>query len=166
MSIINEHEVFEAYFANEERDTITVELVSPDDHETPESTLNVFLYTIPADKTNPDYMALLEKVSEDELYERTVNKFRAEREQFEEMVMNIAKVNDEFQTIAGQKGSMEFIQSVVRWIEKDMSEEDLFRFKLNLFETETVQKSKAKTKKANLRKATTAKEAFKIFLDF
>ena len=166
MSIINEHEVFEAYFTNEERDTITVELVSPDDHETPESTLNVFLYTIPADKTNPDYKALLEKVSEDELYERTVNKFRAEREQFEEMVMNIAKVNDEFQTIAGQKGSMEFIQSVVRWIEKDMSEEDLFRFKLNLFEMETVQNSRAKTKKANLRKATTAKEAFKIFLDF
>ena len=166
MSIINEHEVFEAYFTNDERDTITVELVSPDDHETPESTLNVFLYTIPADKTNPDYKALLKKVSEDELYERTVNKFRAEREQFEEMVMNIAKENDEFQTIAGQKGSMEFIQSVVRWIEKDMSEEDLFRFKLNLFETETVQKSKAKTKKANLRKATTAKEAFKIFLDF
>ena len=166
MSIIKDHEVFEAYFANEERDTITVELVSPDDHETPESTLNVFLYTIPADKTNPDYIALLEKVTEDELYERTVNKFRAEREQFEEMVINIAKENDEFQTIAGQKGSMEFIQSVVRWIEKDMSEEDLFRFKLNLFETETVQKSKAKTKKANLRKATTAKEAFKIFLDF
>ena len=138
MSIIKDHEVFEAYFTNEERDTITVELVSPDDHETPESTLNVFLYTIPADKTNPDYIALLEKVSEDELYERTVNKFRAEREQFEEMVINIAKENDEFQTIAGQKGSMEFIQSVVRWIEKDMSEEDLFRFKLNLFETETV----------------------------
>ena len=113
MSIIKDHEVFEAYFTNEERDTITVELVSPDDHETPESTLNVFLYTIPADKTNPDYKALLKKVSEDELYERTVNKFRAEREQFEEMVMNIAKENDEFQTIAGQKGSMEFIQSVV-----------------------------------------------------
>ena len=166
MSIINEHEIFEAYFTNEEKDTITVELVSPDNHETPESTLNVFLYTIPVDKTNPDYIALLEKVSEDELYERTVNKFRAEREQFEEMIINIAKENDEFQTIAGQKGSMEFIQSVVRWIEKDMSEEDLFRFKLNLFETETVQKSKAKTKKANLRKATTAKEAFKIFLDF
>ena len=39
MSIINEHEVFEAYFANEERDTITVELVSPDNHETPELSL-------------------------------------------------------------------------------------------------------------------------------
>ena len=166
MSIINEHEVFEAYFTNEERDTITVELVSPEDHETPESTLNVFLYTIPADKTNPDYIALLEKVSEDELYERTVKKFRVEREQFEEMIINIAKENDEFQTIAGTKGSMEFINSVVRWIEKDMSEEDLFRFKLNLFETETVQNSKAKTKKTNLRKAKTAKEAFKIFLDF
>ena len=89
MSIINEHEVFEAYFANEERDTITVELVSPDNHETPESTLNVFLYTIPADKTNPDYIALLEKVSEDELYERTVNKFRAEREQFELSLIHI-----------------------------------------------------------------------------
>ena len=29
-----------------------------------------------------------------------------------------------------------------------------------------IQNSKAKTKKANLRKATTAREAFKIFLDF
>ncbi len=166
MSIINEHEVFEAYFTNEERDTITVELVSPDNHETPETTLNVFLYTIPADKKNPDYIALLEKVSEDELYERTVNKFRREREQFEEMVLNIARENDEFQTIAGEHGSMEFIKSVVKFIERDMPDEDLFRFKLNLFETDIVQKSRAKTKKANLRKATTAREAFQLFLDF
>lgn len=166
MSIINEHEVFEAYFTNEERDTITVELVSPDNHETPETTLNVFLYTIPADKTNPDYMALLEKVSEDELHERTVNKFREERRAYEDMVLTIAKENNEFQTIAGEHGSMEFIKSVVTFIERDMSEEDLFRFKLNLFETETVQNSKAKTKKTNLRKATTAREAFRLFLDF
>ena len=166
MSIINEHKVFEAYFTNEERDTITVELVSPDDHETPETTLNVFLYTFPADKKNPDYKALLKKVSEDELHVRTIAKVRNEREAFENMIIDIAKETDEFQTIAGAKGSMEFIKSVVRWIEKDMSEEDLFRFKLNLFEMETVQNSKAKTKKANLRKAKTAKEAFKLFLDF
>ena len=61
---------------------------------------------------------------------------------------------------------MEFIKSVVKFIERDMPDEDLFRFKLNLFETDIVQNSKAKTKKANLRKATTAREAFKIFLDF
>jgi len=166
MSIINDHEVFEAYFTNEDRDTITVELVSPDDHETPETTLNVFLHTFPAEKNNPDYKALLEKVNEDELHERTVNKFRREREQFEEQVLTIARENDEFQTIAGEHGSMEFIKSVVKFIERDMPDEDLFRFKLNLFETDIVQNSKAKTKKANLRKATTAREAFKIFLDF
>ena len=166
MSIINDHEVFEAYFTNEDKDTITVELVSPDDHETPETTLNVFLHTFPADKTNPDYMALLEKVSEDELYERTVNKFRGEREQFESMVIDLVRETDEFQTIAGEHGSMDFIKNVITFIERDMSDEDLFRFKLNLFETDTVQNSKAKTKKANLRKAKTAKEAFKLFLDF
>ena len=105
-------------------------------------------------------------MSEDELHIRTITKVRNEREAFENMIIDIAKETDEFQTIAGAKGSMEFIKSVVRWIEKDMSEEDLFRFKLNLFETETVQNSKAKTKKVNLRKATTAKEAFKLFLDF
>merc|ERR1712078_548268 len=114
MSIINEHEVFEAYFTNEERDTITVELVSPDDHETPETTLNVFLYTFPADKKNPDYKALLKKVSEDELHVRTIAKVRNEREAFENMIIDIAKETDEFQTIAGAKGSMEFIKSVVR----------------------------------------------------
>ena len=79
--------------------------------------------------------------------------------------MKIAKESKEFSTIIAEKGSVDFINSVVTFLEKDFSEEDLFKFKLNLFETETVQKSKAKTKKANLRKSTTAKEAFKIFLD-
>jgi len=166
MSIINDHNVFQAYFTNSEKDTITVELLSPNNNETPESTLNVFLHTFPAEKNNPDYKAILEKVSEDELYENTGKKFTREREEFEMMVLNIAKENDEFQTIAGQHGSMDFIKSVIKFIDRDMSDEDLFRFKLNLFETKIVQNSKAKTKKANLRKATTAREAFKLFLDF
>ena len=166
MSIINDHDVFQAYFTNSEKDTITVELLSPNNNETPESTLNVFLHTFPAEKNNPDYKAILEKVSEDELYENTGKKFTREREEFEMMVLNIAKETDEFQTIAGQHGSMDFIKSVIKFIDRDMSDEDLFRFKLNLFETKIVQNSKAKTKKANLRKATTAREAFKLFLDF
>ena len=128
--------------------------------------LDMNLLGITTSKTNPDYIALLEKVSEDELYERTVNKFRGEREQFESMVIDLVRETDEFQTIAGEHGSMDFIKNVITFIERDMSDEDLFRFKLNLFETDTVQNSKAKTKKANLRKAKTAKEAFKLFLDF
>jgi len=166
MSIIKDHEVFEAYFTNEERDTITVELVSPDDHETPESTLNVFLYTFPAEKKNPDYKALIKKVSEDELHERTIVKVRNERDQFESMVVDIAKRSDEFATITAAHGSIDFINSVIQYLDKDLNEQDLFTFKLNLFEHESVQNSKDRTSKANLRKAKTAKEAFKIFLDF
>ena len=52
------------------------------------------------------------------------------------------------------------------FLDKELNEQDLFTFKLNLFEHESVQESKNRTKKANLRKATTVKEAFKIFLDF
>ena len=166
MSIIKDHEVFEAYFTNEERDTITVELVSPDDHETPESTLNVFLYTFPAEKKNPDYKALLKKVSEDELHERTIAKVRNERDQFENMVVDIAKRSNEFTTVTATHGSADFVKSVMDFLDKELNEQDLFTFKLNLFEHESVQESKNRTKKANLRKATTVKEAFKIFLDF
>lgn len=166
MSIINEHEVFEAYFTNEERDSITVELVSPDNHETPESTLNVFLYTIPADKKNPDYIALLEKVSEDELYERTVNKFREERKAFEEAVVKIAEQNNELTTISAETSAKNIINVVEKFLNKDFNEQELFTFKLGLFENEAVQKSTNRKKKADLRKAKTLKEAFKKFLDF
>jgi hypothetical protein len=166
MSIIKDHEVFEAYFANEERDTITVELVSPDDHETPESTLNVFLYTIPADKKNPDYIALLEKVSEDELYERTVNKFRAERKAFEEAVVKIAEQNNELTTISAETSAKNIINVVQKFLNKDFDEQELFTFKLGLFENEAVQQSTNRKKKADLRKAKTLKETFKKFLDF
>lgn len=166
MSIINEHEVFEAYFTNEERDSITVELVSPDNHETPESTLNVFLYTIPADKKNPDYIALLEKVSEDELYERTVNKFREERKAFEEVVVKIAEQNNELTTISAETSAKNIINVVEKFLNKDFNEQELFTFKLGLFENEAVQKSTNRKKKADLRKAKTLKEAFKKFLDF
>jgi len=166
MSIINEHEVFEAYFTNEERDSITVELVSPDNHETPESTLNIFLYTIPADKKNPDYIALLEKVSEDELYERTVNKFREERKAFEEAVVKIAEQNNELTTISAETSAKNIINVVEKFLNKDFNEQELFTFKLGLFENEAVQKSTNRKKKADLRKAKTLKEAFKKFLDF
>ena len=52
------------------------------------------------------------------------------------------------------------------FLDKELNEQDLFTFKLNLFEHESVQESKNRTKKAKLRKAETVKEAFKIFLDF
>jgi len=166
MSIINEHEIFEAYFTNEERDTITVELVSPDDHETPESTLNVFLYTFPAEKKNPDYKALLKKISEDELHERTVNKFREERKAFEEAVVKIAEQNNELTTISAETSAKNIINVVQKFLNKDFNEQELFTFKLGLFENEAVQKSTNRKKKADLRKAKTLKEAFKKFLDF
>ena len=166
MSIINDHEVFEVYFTNADRDTITVELVSPDDHETAESTLNVFLHTFPAKKKNPDYKALLKKVSEDELHERTIAKVRNERDQFENMVVDIAKRSNEFTTVTATHGSADFINSIMDFLDKELNEQDLFTFKLNLFEHKSVQESKNRTKKADLRKAETVKEAFKIFLDF
>ena len=128
MSIINDHEVFEAYFTNADRDTITVELVSPDDHETPESTLNVFLHTFPAEKKNPDYKALLKKVSEDELHERTIARVRNERSIFESMVVDIAKRSDDFATVTATHGSADFIKSVMNFLDKELNEQDLFTF--------------------------------------
>jgi len=166
MSILNDHKIHAAYFADNDREHITVELVHPDNHETPETTLNVFLYTFPAVEGNPDFDNITEYVTLEKLHENTVNKFRKEREAFENMVVDIAKRSDEFATITAAHGSIDFINSVIQYLDKDLNEQDLFTFKLNLFEHESVQNSKDRTSKANLRKAKTAKEAFKIFLDF
>jgi len=166
MSIIDDHKLINCYFISPKKDEITVELEHPNNSKSADDVLDIFLYTFPVDEKNPDYISLLKKVTIDDVYENTVNKFRNERELFELEVMKIAKESNELTTIIAERGSIDFINSVVTFLEKDFSEEDLFKFKLNLFETETVQKSKAKTKKANLRKSTTAKEAFKIFLDF
>jgi|TARA_B100000085_G_scaffold283547_1_gene314476 hypothetical protein len=166
MSIINDHEIYAVYYTNEERSTITTELVNPEPHETIDSTLNIIHHTFPAEEDNPDFIALLKKVSIDQINENTINKYQKEREDFEALILNIAGKQGELGSIIGEKSSAQIINDIVQLITKEMDEEDLFRFKLNLFEHEIVQNSKAKTKKTNLRKSRTAKEALKIFLDF
>tara|TARA_B100002019_G_C21150072_1_gene537772 strand:+ start:227 stop:727 length:501 start_codon:yes stop_codon:yes gene_type:complete len=166
MSILNDHKIHAAYFADNDREHITVELIHPDNEKTPDDNVNVFLYTFPAVEGNPDYDNITKYISIDQLHENTVNKFRRDRENFEAYIVDIAKKSNEFTTVTATHGSADFVKSVMDFLDKELNEQDLFTFKLNLFEHESVQESKNRTKKANLRKAKTAKEAFKIFLDF
>ena len=166
MSILNDHQIHAAYFADNNREHITVELVHPDNEKTPNDNINVFLHTFPAVEGNPDFDNITKYISVDKLHENTVNKFRRDRENFENLVVDIAKQSNEFATITASHGSIDFINSVIEYLDKDLNEQDLFTFKLNLFEHASVQESKNRTKKADLRKAKTAREAFKIFLDF
>lgn len=166
MSIIDDHKLINCYFISDRKDEITVELEHPNNSKSADDVLDIFLYTFPVDEKNPDYISLLKKVTIDDVYENTVNKFRAERSAFEEAVINIAKVSGDITTISTELSASNLIKIVVNFMDKEYSDQELFAFKLGLFEHEAVQKSKSKTKKANLRKAKTMKEAVQKFLEF
>ena len=166
MSILNNHDIYNMWFNDIEKTSVTAELVSPDNSNTPETDLTVFEYTFPAEKGNPDWVAALKIVSEEELHENTVNKFREERKAFEEAVIKIAEQNNELTTISAETSAKNIINVVQKFLNKDFDEQELFTFKLGLFENEAVQQSTNRKKKADLRKAKTLKEAFKKFLDF
>ena len=74
----------DAYFINEERDTIEILTTSEDKKE-------VFPTIIPFNEEHEGFKALLSKMSVDDLHERTYIKKKEERKLFEEQLIRIGK---------------------------------------------------------------------------
>jgi|TARA_B100001094_G_scaffold84596_1_gene80917 hypothetical protein len=159
--MIDDHEFSDAYYINNERTTLKTEWIDNKD----KSILRP--YIIEVDKDPEIYKKFLEMVgvSEDWLNERTWERIKLQRENYELEVLEIAKRNNDFVQVVNQNDSKEFIEGLYKYLNKPMSSKDLFTFKLSLFEHESVQKSKKKKVKSGIRTANSAKEAFKLFLE-
>ena len=159
--MIDDHEFSDAYYINNERTTLKTEWIDNKD----KSILRPHI--IEVDKDPEVYQKFLEMVdvNEDWINERTWDRIKKQRINYEMQVLEIAKRNNDFVQVVNQNDSPEFIEELYKYLNKPMSSKDLFTFKLNLFEHESVQKSKNKKVKSGIRTANSAKEAFRLFLE-
>ena len=149
----------DAYFTNNERTVVSI-LWENDKKEVVEE-------TVMAQANEPGWENLLNQpeVTIDKLHERTVNRNREQRAIFEEQVIEIAKRDGLIYD--GDVINTDLYKMFVKTIfnteltEKEVKEQ-LFMFKLALFELDKIKESNNREMKAALRKAETLPVALKI----
>lgn len=149
----------DAYFTNNERTVVSI-LWENDKKEVVEE-------TVMAEANEPGWENLLNQpeVTIDKLHERTVNRNREQRAIFEEQVVEIAKRDGLIYD--GDIVNTDLYKMFVKTIfnteltEKE-TKEQLFMFKLALFELDKIKESNNREMKAALRKAETLPVALKI----
>lgn len=162
MSIINDYKILNAYFTNDERIDINVELVEPD--STPEN-VSVIMYSVEAKEGDTDFEALLKYVDIDALHENTVNKFRQDRANFEAALYYLG--NQEGMVYHNEQNPVhsDLYDSITDILfgefDPEAHKEKLFMLKLKLFENEVIKASKDRPLKAKLRKAKNFVDVFK-----
>ena len=152
----------DAYFTDNEKKVVNV-LWENDKKEVIEE-------TVIAETNDPAWENLLNQpeVTIDKLHERTVNRNREQRAIFEQQVVDIAKRDGLIYD--GDHINTDVYKMFVRTIfnteleEKEVKEQ-LFMFKLALFELDKIKDSDDREKKAALRKAETLPAALKIACD-
>ena len=149
----------DAYFTNNERTVVSI-LWENDKKEVVEE-------TVLAEANEAGWENLLNQpeVTIDKLHERTVNRNREQRAAFEEQVVEIAKRDGLIYD--GDIINTDLYKMFVKTIfnteltEKEVKEQ-LFMFKLALFELDKIKESDNREMKAALRKAETLPVALKI----
>lgn len=149
----------DAYFTNNERTVVSI-LWENDKKEVVEE-------TVLAEANEAGWENLLNQpeVTIDKLHERTVNRNREQRALFEEQVVEIAKRDGLIYD--GDIVNTDLYKMFVKTIfnteltEKE-TKEQLFMFKLALFELDKIKESNNREMKAALRKAETLPVALKI----
>ena len=106
--MIDDHEFSDAYYINNERTTLKTEWIDNKD----KSILRP--YIIEVDKDPEIHKKFLEMVgvSEDWLNERTWERIKLQRENYELEVLQIAKRNNDFVQVVNQNDSKEFIEGL------------------------------------------------------
>ena len=151
--------MIDAYFTNEQRTVVNV-LWENDKKEVVEETVLV-------EANEPAWENLLNQpnVTLDNLHERTVNRNREQRAIFEQQVVEIAKRDGLIYD--GDHINTDIYKMFVKTIfnselTEQETKEQLFMFKLALFELDKIKDSDNRKMKAALRKAETLPAALKI----
>ena len=146
-------EFLTAYFANNERTVAKAIYVNDEGNEIP--------FIVSAEKGNPQWEKILEKVSIDQLHENTYKYIKQSEENYKAQVMSIAKERGMLLDIdAANTDSMKALLGIIfeePKFEKSSDErkhkEKLFALKLALFEFDSIRESKNRDLKTQLRKA-------------
>ena len=139
-----------AYFIDNERQNIEILMTNEDKSAT-------IPYVIPFDEKDVKYQALQSVMNLDQLHEATYQKKRAERKDFEETVLAIAKQDGLI--MDSNKIDTKFYPKVVDAIFGDDDNLDhVFALKLAIFELDKVKDSKKEDLKKKLRQSKTKKD--------
>lgn len=143
-----------AHFSNNER--TTVEVYWCDDKGE-----DIQVEYIEANEKDAAWQDLITHISIDQLHENTYKHIRKQNDMFEKQVIAIAKKNGMVHDINTDRGAA--LKVATETLFKEFSEEELkenlFVYKLNLFENEVIKSSKDRTLKSAIRKAKTIVEA-------
>ena len=141
-----------AHFCDNEREQIEVITKSEDEK-------SVVSTVIPFDKKHPWCEMLFEYITLDQLHENTWNKIQEERDNFKKMVWDIAKEDGILQEVG--KKNAEDVFGIINDFIFNFSEEkteQLFAFKLALFELDKVKSANNDIKSA-IRKSKSPQDA-------
>lgn len=151
-----------AHFTNNER--TTVEIHWHDTNKESATYNQVVATACEAVENDAQYRELMTIINEDQLHENTFNMLRAQKEQLEKSILQVAREQgllynledapsaDLYKTVA---------EMIFRTFDEDLDKEKLFMLKLQLFELPVIKNSKNREAKANLRKAQTFMSAIK-----
>ena len=154
---IHNLEIDTAHFTNNERTDIEALLVS---EESTDDNLVMIPYNIEAKEGDTDYEWLISKIGIDQIHENTFNKIRKEREDFEAAIKEVAAKEG---LIFANLNQEEVFDSIIDTIQTEIDDESLFKFKLKVFDIETVKACKDRSVKAEIRKAKSISEVIAAF---
>jgi hypothetical protein len=148
------HKYVSAYFSDQNKQTVMSFWEDPDDTDC------LVEFTIQADPEDPDYKALLEHVSVDELHTNTWEYIKESEQGFKDQVIAIAKENGWIVNIddGGSNDLYKILIDLLFNFNKEEDKERLFHFKLQLFEQEFLKNCKDKEIKKKIRRSETILE--------
>ena len=153
---IPEHKFVSAHFTDEQKTTVEVQWEALDGKTRVE-------YII-AEEDNVHWKNLLEHISIDELHESTYKYIKHEQEVMEDAVLNVAKARGMLYDPKTDNTYKRLTSFIFGEFDEEKDRENLFAFKLALFEVDQIQKSKSRALKTKLRKAKNIKEALQVSL--
>lgn len=158
------HKYLTAHFCDKEKRTVEAYWVDTKTKVKKGQQKPVRLSYINVDPKDSQYQNLLKHVTVDDLHANTWANIKEQRKAYEESIAKLAAAEGmDVKGLAKDQKYDLFFEMIDQSM--DMSEEDLFRFKLRLFETPKLAESKDRKAKAELRKSSTFKEMVVAYIN-
>lgn len=152
----NERKVVDCYFVDNNRNTVEVFWEDVDGQ---------YMQVVNAEEGEPDWEEILSQWDEDAIHERTFKFIKQQRQDFEAVVRRIA----EEEGLLSEQDTLIRAKIVEDLIQDDPEQQDpdeLFKFKLSIFELDYIKQSTNRGLKAKLRKADTMLAVIECIIEF
>ena len=141
-----------ARFINNEKTTVEIQWEAEDG--------DIVIEITEAEDDNQTWVDLLKRITLDDIHENTIRYMREQRQLFEDTIKSIAQ--KEGLTVQNLEQD-DIYDVIIKILNDDVDTESLFKFKLKLFDLESVKTCTDRALKAELRKSKSMGEAIGVF---